>query len=132
MAIDWECVGIAPLGAEIVGLVSSGLWRGMVEMAAARELDELAFAGYLAGLREAGWRGEPRVARFGYTAAAALRYLLAFAGGTMSAALREHRHALMEQRYGRPIEELMDRAGEWRRFLLGLADEAWELLAVLR
>ena len=132
VAIDWECVGIAPLGAEMVGLVSSGLWRGMVEMAAARELDELAFAGYLVGLREAGWQGEPRMVRFGYTAASALRYLLAFAGGTMSAALREHRHALEEQRHGRPIQEIMDREGEWRRFLLGLADEAWELLAVVR
>ena len=132
VAIDWACVGIAPLGAEIVGLVSSGLWRGMVELAAAQELDELAFAGYLAGLREAGWQGESRVVRFGYTAASALRYLLAFAGGTMSAALREHRHALEEQRHGRPIAEIMDREGEWRRFLLGLADEAWELLAILR
>ena len=132
VAIDWECVGIAPLGAEIVGLVSSGLWRGAVELAAARELDELAFAGYLAGLREAGWQGEPRVVRFGYTATSALRYLLAFTGGTISAALREHRHALKEQRHGRPIEEIMDREGEWRRFLLDLADEAWELLAIIR
>ncbi len=132
VAIDWECVGIAPLGAEIVGIVSSGLMRGMVEMAAARELDELAFAGYLTGLHETGWKGDPQVVRFGYTAASALRYLLAFAGGTMSAALREHRHALEEQRHGRPIEEIMDREGEWRHFLLGLADEAWELLAVVR
>ncbi len=132
VAIDWECVGIAPLGAEIVGLVSSGLWRGAVELAAARELDELAFAGYLAGLRAAGWQGEPRVVRFGYTATSALRYLLAFTGGTISAALREHRHALKEQRHGRPIEEIMDREGEWRRFLLDLADEAWELLAIIR
>ena len=106
--------------------------RGMVEMAAARELDELAFAGYLTGLHETGWKGDPQVVRFGYTAASALRYLLAFAGGTMSAALREHRHALEEQRHGRPIEEIMDREGEWRHFLLGLADEAWELLAVVR
>ena len=132
VAVDWECVGVAPLGVEIVGIVSSGLMRGMVEMAAARELDELAFAGYLTGLHETGWKGDPQVVRFGYTAASALRYLLAFAGGTMSAALREHRHALEEQRHGRPIEEIMDREGEWRHFLLGLADEAWELLAVVR
>ena len=132
VAIDWSCVGAAPLGVEIVSLVSSGLMRGMIELAAAQELDELVFADYLAGLCEAGWQGEPRVVRFGYTAASALRYLLAFAGGTISAALREHRHALEEQRHGRPIEEIMDREGEWRRFLLVLADEAWELLPALR
>ena len=131
VAIDWSSVGVAPLGVEIVSLVSSGLMRGMIELAAARELDELVFAGYLAGLREAGWQGEPRMVRFGYTAASALRYLLAFTGISLRIALREDDHAWAEQRHGRPIEEIMDREGEWRRFLLGLADEAWELLPVV-
>ena len=132
VAIDWSCVGAAPLGVEIVSLVSSGLMRGMIALAAARELDELVFAGYLAGLREAGWQGDPRVVRFGYTAASALRYLLAFTGVSLRIALREDDHAWAEQRYGRPIEEIMNREGEWRRFLLGLANEAWELLAIVR
>ena len=131
VAIDWSYVGIAPIGVEIVGLVSSGLMRGMVDMAEARALDELVFAGYLAGLHEAGWRGEPRVVRFGYTAASALRYLLAFGGGTVKTALDERRRTRWEQWRGQPIEEIMDREGEWRRFLLGLADEAWELLNIV-
>lgn len=132
VAIDWSCVGAAPLGVEIVSLVSSGLMRGIIELAAARELDELVFAGYLAGLHEAGWQGDPRVVRFGYTAVSALRYLLAFTGVSLRIALREDDHAWAEQRYGRPIEEIMDREGAWRRFLLVLADEAWELLLALR
>ncbi|MDE2992567.1 MAG: hypothetical protein OXU67_01680, partial [Chloroflexota bacterium] len=60
------------------------------------------------------------------------RYLLAFTGVSLRIALREDDHAWAEQRYGRPIEEIMDREGEWRRFLLVLGDEAWELLPALR
>lgn len=33
----------------------------------------LIFAGYLAGLRAAGWQGDERLARFGFTANAALK-----------------------------------------------------------
>ena len=41
---------------------------------APRDLDAACFAGYVTGLREAGWAGDERVVRLGFTAAAALRY----------------------------------------------------------
>jgi len=37
------------------------------------ELDALIFAGYIAGLREAGWQGDEQLVRFGFTALAALK-----------------------------------------------------------
>ena len=63
VAIDWSCVGFAPLGAEIVGLVSSGphAWRGgdgrgpRVGRVGLRRLPRRTARGRLAG-RATGWR----------------------------------------------------------------------------
>ena len=41
---------------------------------APRDLDAACFAGYVAGLREAGWVGDERLVRLGFTADAALRF----------------------------------------------------------
>jgi hypothetical protein len=42
------------------------------------------------------------------------------------------RHAGLELWLGRPIDEIMDNSAALRRFQLGLADEARELLDVVR
>jgi AcrR family transcriptional regulator len=73
VAIDWAFVGTGAIGEEIEPLVLRSLAFGEVEPGEAHELDEAVFAGYLDGLRDAGWRGDPRQARLGYTAAAASR-----------------------------------------------------------
>jgi hypothetical protein len=43
-----------------------------VDVARIAELDAIIFAGYLDGLRDAGWQGDARLVRFGYAATAAL------------------------------------------------------------
>jgi hypothetical protein len=60
-------------GQDIHALVTSTLaWRE-VDAAQAQELDQIAFDGYLEGLRDAGWRGDPRHVRFGQTARSVMR-----------------------------------------------------------
>jgi hypothetical protein len=114
VAIDWAFAGIDAVGTELAPLVIGSLAFDEVEMDQAEEFEQLAFEGYLEGLREAGWRGEVRQARFGYAATApliyAVGYLYAFDLG-------------------------QEAVGDWTvrfcRFLLKLADEARRLLGSL-
>jgi hypothetical protein len=70
VAIDWADVGVGPLGLDLAQLISFSLGTNKVEMDQASTLDQAGFEGYLAGLQAIDWRGDPRVVRLGYTAAA--------------------------------------------------------------
>lgn len=91
-------------------------------------LDEALFAGYLAGLREAGWRGDPRQARFAHTAHAALRNIFNAVGASPP---DEARRAAIQQNRGRTWEELAERRAAVRPFLLDRAHEARGLMETL-
>jgi hypothetical protein len=84
VAIDWGYLGNAPVGAELVALIAASL--GFFEIPAEQvlELDRQCFEGYLQGLREAGWTGNPRLVRTGYAVTLLLRYPV---GGQVGEAL---------------------------------------------
>lgn len=73
VAIDWATAGVGVIGEEIVGLFADSLRFVAVDIDKIAELGGLIFAGYLDGLRDAGWRDDSRLARLGYAATAALR-----------------------------------------------------------
>ncbi len=125
--IDWAYVGTGAVGQEIAPLVEESLAFFDVEIEHVRELDGTVFHGYLQGMREAGWRGDPRTLRFGYAAASALHFARGL-GLVVSILPDESRHAWVEQLLGRSMEQYVDRAAEYYRFLLGLADEARSLM----
>lgn len=79
VAVDWAFTGQGALGVEVHCLTAVGIAFFDVELAQAQALDEIVFAGYLAGLDDVGWRGDPRQVRLAYTATA-IRYAL----GTVS------------------------------------------------
>jgi hypothetical protein len=130
VAIDWAFVGRGAVGEEIEPLVCRSLLFNDVELTQAQELDGIVFAGYLDGLRDAGWRGDPRQVRLGYTAAVALRCLVTI-GEVLSALLDGSVHFLTLQIFGRSFEEMLDHNVACQRFQFGLADEALELLDTL-
>lgn len=74
VAIDWAFVGVLPLGAELSLLVNASVLLspgvGADDLVA---LTDRCLTGYLAGLRDAGWRGDPRLVAAGFAATAALR-----------------------------------------------------------
>jgi hypothetical protein len=74
IAIDWGYAGIAPVGAELVALVAGSLGFWEVPAEQVKELDRLCFKGYLQGLRDAGWKGDPKLVRIGYAVSLLLRY----------------------------------------------------------
>jgi Ser/Thr protein kinase RdoA (MazF antagonist) len=125
VAIDWEAVGPGTVGAEIATLVFGTMRRGDFSAERATELDRDVFAGYLAGLRDAAWQGDPDLVRLGYTAAVALRWFLL--RGTLRALTGDGAPAIR----GRAGTESRERALEQfillSVFLLECADEARRL-----
>ena len=74
MAVDWAYAGHGAVGEELEQLVVASLYFFEHAGIAPHDLDAACFAGYVAGLREAGWAGDERLVRLGFTADAALRH----------------------------------------------------------
>ena len=86
MAIDWEFAGHYAPGEEVGQTLSVASAFYDVAPADLPDLDAALFAAYLAGLRDAGWRGGPaaeRRVRFAYAAHAALRNLFNAVGASV-------------------------------------------------
>lgn len=73
VALDWDAAGLAVIGDELVPLFAATLSFVAVAIDRIPVLDALIFDGYVAGLRDAGWQGDERLVRFGFTANAALK-----------------------------------------------------------
>jgi hypothetical protein len=128
VAIDWEFAGHYAAGEEVGQTLSVA--SAFFDMAPADlpALDEALFAGYLAGLGDAGWHGDPRPVRFAYAAHAALRNAFNAVGASVP---DDTGRAAAQQNYGRTWEELAERRAAVRPFLLERAAEARRLLAAL-
>jgi len=120
--IDWAFVGSAAAGEEIAPLVAASLNFLDFDSTQVKALDQVVFEGYLEGLREAGWRGDPRAVRSTYAAASILRYCIGVSGVAYMIA-DESQHGLLEQIFGHPLEKLTDVWASTNRFLFHLADE---------
>jgi hypothetical protein len=130
VVIDWSYVGRGAIGQELVPLVLAGVAFNEVDFAQAQALEDIAFDGYLEGLHQAGWRGDPRQVRLGYTAAS-LRYRFAELGNAMSLILDESQHSWAERVFGRPMEEIEDHWAQVGKMVDSLTDEARGLMDTL-
>jgi hypothetical protein len=71
VAIDWAFTGVAAVGEELVNLVAASVLWFQAEPQALPELADRCLEGYVAGLADAGWRGDPRLAQAGFVVGAA-------------------------------------------------------------
>lgn len=123
VAIDWTQASLGPLGAEVgqTAVMSHLLFReGGLDLPA---LDSALLEGYLTGLRDAGWSGDPSVVRLGHALATGLHWGFAAAFALRWAAdpaLAER----VETLWDRPIEELVARRAAVTRHLLDRTDVA--------
>jgi hypothetical protein len=131
VAIDWAFVGRGAIGEELVPLVMASFIFYEVGLDKAQALEEIAFEGYLKGLRDVGWRGDPRQIRLGYAVAASLRYKFNDIGRWLAVALDENLHAMALHTMGRPIGEVFGHAAQVGRFSDRLLAEARELIDTL-
>jgi hypothetical protein len=132
VAVDWAFVGISPLGSELAPLIEASVAFLEVAPADTRELERLVVDGYLAGLDDAGWTGDPELVWLGYALSSLLRYPLGCVRLVLPALLDTGSHAGIEQTYDRSFEEIVD---HWRTVIgghLALADEVRALLSAIR
>jgi hypothetical protein len=124
--LDWEYVGLGPLGADPAHLTIESVFSAHVPGAEAAALDAVVFAGYLAGLADAGWRGEARAVRRAYCAAAARRWLNTVVRRTVQAATCDDpaARARFERWMGMPVEACAQHLADLTHLLLDFADEA--------
>jgi hypothetical protein len=130
VAIDWAFVGRGAIGAELVPLVLASVAFNEIDLAQAQALEDVVLEGYLQGLRDAGWRGNPRQVRLGYTAGS-LRFRFAELNRAMDMILDESQHPFMEQVFGRSMEEIQEHWAQVGNLVDSLTDEARELMDVL-
>jgi hypothetical protein len=96
-----------------------------VDIEDAPELDTLVFEGYLVGLGDAGWTGDPGLARLGFTAASAM----IFAFGYSVFLILESLFPTLEDTFGTSKAALIPLWAVCNRATLVLADEARQLMA---
>jgi hypothetical protein len=104
--LDWEYVGLGALGQDPGHLAVESLFMGQVAGGEAGGLAAAVFAGYLAGLADAGWRGDARAVRRAYCASASRRWLNTAVRRTVQAATCDDPalRARFERWMGMPIE----------------------------
>jgi hypothetical protein len=87
------------------------------------------FTGYLEGLRDAGWHGDPAPVRLGFLCTAVVRWSLNAACLVLQPLATDDvaARAATERWWGRPLPELLERWVPLTFFLLDQADEALRL-----
>ena len=126
--IDWATAGPGPIGADAGMLMGVATQRTFFTQRACEELDMTIFAHYLAGLRRAGWQGDDRLVRFGYTATIALRILIGYLPDELHTWLNESWYANVEAQTGSPIRDFADRVAVPVEWLVACGNEALALL----
>jgi hypothetical protein len=128
-AIDWQIAGIGHLGEEPAALFAVSLQMLDVSSADSRDLEEIVLDGYIEGLRDAGWDGDPAAVRLGFSIAASL--LIGVGGaGFWFTMVSPDGGALAERIVGRPREDIAVQWSQLQPYLLDLGDEA--LATILR
>lgn len=130
VVIDWAFTGQSAIGAELFTLVVASVAFNEVDLTQIQALENIVFAGYLEGLHQAGWRGNPQQVRLGYTATS-LRLRLGELNRVIDMILDESQHPFAEQALGRSMEEIEDHFAQVNCFADSLTDEAQELMDIL-
>ncbi|MCY3573138.1 MAG: phosphotransferase [Chloroflexi bacterium] len=128
--LDWALAGRGGLGEELVSLVALALYYSGFTQEYAARLDQAVFHAYIEGLREAGWQGDARLARIGYTCGMTLRGL-AGVKQDINLLIDPSQHQELRNVHERDsVEDIAAFFAEVRRFrLVRIAREARRLLA---
>ena len=131
VAVDWAYAGHGAVGEDLGQLVVASLYFFEAVGIAPREFDAACFASYVAGLREAGWVGDERLVRLGFTADAALRTTVGLIRVMLPLVAEPALRPVVEERFGHPLEEVVDAWAELWPFQFELAEEARALLRAI-
>jgi Phosphotransferase enzyme family len=132
IAIDWAIAGFGRVGEEVGMTTANNILWMEVPVSQAKELDQAVFSGYIEGLQTAGWNGDMRLARLGYTANAGLVMGMAWPMFHLENIQNAKAAKEMEAMVGHSFDELMQSWSSAQLFLLDLADEAFKLMDTLK
>jgi hypothetical protein len=116
--IDWAFVGLAAAGEEMAAFVGATLLLDDIPLAEAEKLETVALEGYLAGMREAGWHGDPEQVWLAYRNAMPLRYAFISLGSMLRTELQPDFAEDWARQLGRPLPEILQHRASFIRFLL--------------
>ncbi|MCY3833486.1 MAG: phosphotransferase [Chloroflexi bacterium] len=128
--LDWALASIGRIGEDLVCLVAVSLFYDRFSASYAQQLDETAFTGYIAGLRQAGWRGDSKLARIGFTCGMVLRGLAGVKQDLEMLRDPAEHQRLQETHHNLSLPEIARFFADVRRFrLIRMAREARDLLS---
>ena len=130
VAVDWAFVGRGAIGEELVPLVQASIGFNEVDLAQAQDLEEIVLDGYLQGLHDVGWQGNPRQVRLGDTAAS-IRYRFAEIWRCLEIIQDETQQDWLAQTLWCPIEQVFDSIAQVGQLSASRTDQARELMEVL-
>jgi Phosphotransferase enzyme family len=131
VAIDWDRSGIAAVGEEIGVFMHVSLTA--MPLGEAYHLEQIVLDGYLDGLKESGWHGDPDLIRFSYAATIFWRYWIgAFAGEMVPDWLDDRNHAAIEQAFGMTMEQIADAIPPLLPWFEYMYDQASRLKAIIK
>jgi len=119
VAIDWSYAGNAAIGVEVGQLVIASVLPFADPTQDVRELAGACVPAYLAGLREAGWRGDEADVKTGF-ALSAIRHV--FMLGFLNGVLDQERQEQYARWTGTPYPELVARAARAATHMLDLIE----------
>jgi hypothetical protein len=125
--IDWDASGIAQMGIDTGTLIGTSAIFNPPLVASLLDFVELVFESYLAGLRDAGWKGPKAVVRFAIVGYIACIFGMG-APPTLDRVLNEESRSGMEQWWNRPAEEIVEGLARSHEQLLDFGEEATRLL----
>ncbi len=132
-AIDWSFAGSAAPGAELVALINMGMGAGPIPFSEREHLTALAMDGYMQGLEDAGWHGNPDLVRYAYCVGTAYRTPIAtMIGGSLDMYLSGAMVPMIEQMLGMSIEQFADRSAAAYAPCFPAFQEALRLKKVLK
>lgn len=126
VAIDWAGIGWGPVGSELPRLLSTTVNFFGLDVNTLPPLDAALFEHYLEGLREAGWDGDRRIVRFGYTASSAIR-LVDRTAKALRLAADDRARGAFERAASLPFRSLAEKFGQTLPHYLSHVDEARRL-----
>lgn len=129
LLLDWALASIGAIGEELVCLVAVSLYYEGYAEEYADQLDRTVFAAYVEGLRQAGWTGDAKLARRGFTCAMALRGLAGVQQDLLLLRDQAGHEQLLRAHQMSSLAEIARHYADVRRFrLLKMAREARDLL----
>ncbi len=133
VAIDWAFIGQVAIGTELGEFLPGSALYFELDPSELADYEPPIYAAYLEGLHEAGWQGDERLVRLGYTTYTALRFGI-FQAAWIALILEGDNRAAHEQDYQLTAPEIaagwaaliefgLDRADEARRLIRELTDK---------